>query len=228
MAEQWKFSALFPIFSMPRCLKFLRPLVGGECFFAPSSLILIRMRISIRDFVYGYSVTGRKFATVDHFSAAHTNPEYWLQSPSAIAHLPQNKLEGILRANIASPSAQLLFGHQVKYIVRDETRLELALCRSSSTQECNAVMPNDIISEAISCDYLIGADGSSSIVRQFLGITMHGAEAMQTLVNVHFKSQGLQQLLHPRPAMLYFVFNEVSGRMPSLTRSQKSSRSSHP
>ena len=58
--------------------------------------------------------------------------------------------------------------------------------------------------------YLIGADGSNSFIRKFCHIDMVGQSNMQELLNVHFTCIGLRDLLKPRPAMLYFVFNEVS------------------
>ena len=58
--------------------------------------------------------------------------------------------------------------------------------------------------------YLIGADGSNSLIRKFCNIDMVGKANMQELLNVHFTCMGLRDLLKPRPAMLYFVFNEVS------------------
>lgn len=38
---------------------------------------------------------------------------------------------------------------------------------------------------------------------------MQGNEALQTLINVHFICSKLYKHLKPRPAMLYFTFNEV-------------------
>ena len=35
-----------------------------------------------------------------------------------------------------------------------------------------------------------------------------GEEKLHTLINVHFICKGLKSWLNPRPAMLYFVFNE--------------------
>lgn len=71
----------------------------------------------------------------------------------------------------------------------------------------------------LECKYLIGADGSNSFIRRSLGISMEGEEAMQYLMNVHFTCPGLRQLLQPRPAMLYFVFNEVCLPLSCFVRS---------
>ena len=66
---------------------------------------------------------------------------------------------------------------------------------------------NDL--DYIDFDYLIAADGANSFIRNKIGISLKGKAEMQTLLNVHFSCPGLRELLHPRPAMLYFVFNEV-------------------
>lgn len=62
---------------------------------------------------------------------------------------------------------------------------------------------------SFTCDYLVAADGSNSFVRRQLGIKLEGTEQLHTLINVHFTCPGLRPRLSPRPAMLYFVFNET-------------------
>ena len=57
--------------------------------------------------------------------------------------------------------------------------------------------------------FIIAADGAHSQIREAIGVRLTGQEALQTLMNVHFTCPGLRQLLQPRSAMLYFVFNEV-------------------
>ena len=64
-------------------------------------------------------------------------------------------------------------------------------------------------SNSLTCDYLVAADGSNSFVRRQLGIELQGTDQLQTLINVHFTCPGLRNRLIPRPAMLYFVFNET-------------------
>lgn len=163
---------------------------------------------SWRDFVYCYSVTGRSFARVDHFS--NTPKSFWNDSPSNVVHLPQNKLENIMRNDVAIASdekqglAQILFGHEVTGYdwYHGNGKQHRVRLRSSKDVQTDA--------SEVSCDYLVAADGASSLVRSSLGIPLEGSRVLQTLLNVHFICKGLSSRLSPRPAMIYFVFNEVA------------------
>lgn len=66
--------------------------------------------------------------------------------------------------------------------------------------------------DAISCDYVIAADGAGSSVRAAAGMGLTGRRELGHLVNIHFRCRGLGRLLRAkgqRPGMLYFVYNEV-------------------
>lgn len=59
--------------------------------------------------------------------------------------------------------------------------------------------------ERASFDYVIGADGAHSLMRQLCGIDMAGALNLQSIVNVHFTSSALSKAARENPAMLYFI-----------------------
>jgi 2-polyprenyl-6-methoxyphenol hydroxylase-like FAD-dependent oxidoreductase len=59
--------------------------------------------------------------------------------------------------------------------------------------------------EQASYDYVVGADGAHSLVRQLCGIDMAGTRNLQSIANVHFTSQALSEAARENPAMLYFV-----------------------
>lgn len=59
--------------------------------------------------------------------------------------------------------------------------------------------------EEASFDFVIGADGAHSLVRQLCGIDMAGALNLQSIVNVHFTSKALSEAARENPAMLYFI-----------------------
>lgn len=144
-----------------------------------------------RDFVYCHAVTGRELARVDQFSAAQTPPWHWEASPTNLTHLPQNRLEHLLRDLIDERQCTALFGEEVRGLRVSDGGVAISTDRSE-----------------ILADLVVGADGAGSFVRRAIGVDMVGEECLQTLVNVHF-SCDLDPALF-RPAMLFFVFNETA------------------
>jgi 2-polyprenyl-6-methoxyphenol hydroxylase-like FAD-dependent oxidoreductase len=59
----------------------------------------------------------------------------------------------------------------------------------------------------VTCDYLIGADGSRSVVRAALGAHYVGAAGGRPNVNITFRSLQLAELLRDRPAIHHWVLN---------------------
>jgi 2-polyprenyl-6-methoxyphenol hydroxylase-like FAD-dependent oxidoreductase len=124
--------------------------------------------------------------------------------------LPQNKFENILRKEVLQneSTAELLFGYEAKDIISSLNGTRVLLKRSNyGKAEARGNSKDDDVIE-LNCVYLLAADGANSLARQSLGIPLVGEECIQTLLNVHFTCYGLRDLLKPRPAMLYFVFNE--------------------
>jgi 2-polyprenyl-6-methoxyphenol hydroxylase-like FAD-dependent oxidoreductase len=59
----------------------------------------------------------------------------------------------------------------------------------------------------VSCDYLIGADGSRSVVRSALGAHYVGAAGGRPNVNITFRSSRLAELLKDHPAIHHWILN---------------------
>ena len=59
----------------------------------------------------------------------------------------------------------------------------------------------------VTCDYLVGADGSRSVVRTALGAHYVGAAGGRPNVNITFRSTRLTELLADRPAIHHWVLN---------------------
>ena len=59
----------------------------------------------------------------------------------------------------------------------------------------------------VTCDYLIGADGSRSVVREALGAHYVGAAGGRPNVNITFRSSRLVELLADRPAIHHWILN---------------------
>ena len=62
-------------------------------------------------------------------------------------------------------------------------------------------------SELIECDYLIGADGPRSVVRDAIGARYVGAPGGRPNVNITFRSARLVELVADRPAVHHWVLN---------------------
>jgi 2-polyprenyl-6-methoxyphenol hydroxylase-like FAD-dependent oxidoreductase len=169
-----------------------------------------------RDFVYGYSVLGRQFARVDHFSPEVTDPAYFNMSSTSCVHLPQNALEAILRDEVARVSQKYVgtsfFGYKATDFDFSGPTIQLNARRNSSGSSSSSIksgVGGSASNIIITTDLLIAADGAHSEIRKLAGVGMTGQHGMQVLLNVQFKCDGLSKHLKPRPAMLYFVFNEV-------------------
>ena len=152
-----------------------------------------------RDFVFCHSVLGNQIGRVDNFAPSVTNPSFWQETPANVAHFPQYEFENILRKQVNNLNKDnLFFGSEINDIKYKENKYTLTCSNNRK----------------ISCDYLIGADGSNSLVRKYANIKMKGNNSLQTLINVHFTCKGLKYYINNnsgrsnRPAMLYFVFNE--------------------
>jgi 2-polyprenyl-6-methoxyphenol hydroxylase-like FAD-dependent oxidoreductase len=181
-----------------------------------------------RDFSYCHSVTGRQLIRVDHFT--DTNSKFWDQSPTNIIHLPQNRFEAIMRSEVQrrqlrqdGAKRDSFFGFEAfgfRYLdnkcqlhIRQSQSASVSNQKPQTESTCGSDSGSDnriITPTTIQCDFLIAADGASSPIRNSLGISLNGNSCLQTLMNVHFTCEGLFQKLRPRPAMLYFVFNETT------------------
>jgi len=181
--------------------------IGGKLSNTPASLLYSQLNENFlnRDFSYCHTLTGTELHRVNQLQ--RTDNVFWNSTPSNVAHLAQNKFETILRSVGARESA----AHALVSTYRGYSVKGCTYSPESTTVRAESTF-SDNVHPAIEleCKYLIGADGASSTVRNSLGIAMEGEEAMQHLVNVHFSCPGLRDLLRPRPAMLYFTFNEVT------------------
>lgn len=148
-----------------------------------------------------------------------------------MTHLPQYKFETILHdelhavpfqhetptqslplpsSTVSPPFCRTLFGYELDPVsssfIRHPFRISLnrVAPRSSDT---NYNYANNI---TLYPKYVVAADGSNSMIRRLCNVKLSGKEQIQQLLNVHFECPGLRDLLKPRPAMLHFIFNEVS------------------
>ena len=162
----------------------------------------------LRDFIYCHSITNsesNQFVRIDHFDTK--NHSFRDISPTNVVHLSQNKFENILRCNYIASSGLSLNKYSKLYLGYESIKI-VQTDKNNYIHIRNLVDDNNEI-DIIESPYVIGTDGSNSFIRRQCNIIMEGDESMQSLINVHFRCKGLHKLLKPRPAMLYFVFNEV-------------------
>lgn len=165
---------------------------------------------------------GREYARVNNFQTKEA-VRLWAQSPSNVAHLPQNIVESIFRNHVqVSDFAMCYFGHRVtSLVVTHNGKVEVSI---SALDEMNRQHKHKQTCPPLVCDYLVGADGAGSFVRKWLDIPLRGQTTLSTMVNVHFSvhcgagtntdnSNNINRnFLHSiscKSGMLYFVFNEV-------------------
>jgi len=65
----------------------------------------------------------------------------------------------------------------------------------------------------IGCDFLVGADGGSSVVRRELGIALEGGSAGKSNFNFLFRSERLADVVTLGPAVQYWVLNPSAAGM---------------
>ncbi|CDW87725.1 polyketide hydroxylase-like [Stylonychia lemnae] len=118
-------------------------------------------------------------------------------------HFSQNKLNTILLELLDKQKQDILFQHDYlnHQIIKD------------GQEGCVKIKIEDRQSKGlvdIECDFLVGADGVKSKVRQNLGIEMFGANNIQNFVNLHFRSKEIGELMkkQDRTSMLYFLYNQ--------------------
>jgi 2-polyprenyl-6-methoxyphenol hydroxylase-like FAD-dependent oxidoreductase len=63
----------------------------------------------------------------------------------------------------------------------------------------------------IECDYLVGCDGASSLVRKSIGSEFVGIPVLQCAQSFHIRAPQLRRLLPGKPAWLYFSLNPRRG-----------------
>jgi len=111
--------------------------------------------------------------------------------------IPQYKVEAVLRAHAAAqPSTTLRFG----------TRLE-AVTQSPDGVEARVVDVASGEASTVRAQYLIGADGSRSQVREFIGARMEGDYAFAQHIGYVLRSPALSEIFAERRAIMYWLCN---------------------
>lgn len=117
--------------------------------------------------------------------------------------IPQYKLEAVLREHALSlPGVNLRYGVEFANYDEDATGLNVRFRDVETGNE-----------EVLRADYLIGADGARSAVRDAIGATMHGTYGLSRNYNIIFHAPGLAEA-HPHgPGIMICQINDD---VPSL------------
>ena len=126
--------------------------------------------------------------------------------------IPQYCLEEVLRERAQSlPGVELRFNCELK----------------SFTQSAGGVraLLHDLVhaeSEPIDIDYLVGADGARSLVREAIGARMQGEHGLSRNYNIVFRAPGLAQAHGHGPAIMYWLVNrDTPGLIGPMDRGDK-------
>ena len=136
---------------------------------------------------------GSLLGVVDHFPRG---PDHAI-SPTWECNLPQHVLVDLLReAAQRSRLCRLLEGFRAE-VSEHQSDIRVALLDGNSERR-----------HEVRCRYAVCADGAHSTCREMLGIRrVKNTPVLQHLINVHFLSPGLAELLRKRiMGMLYFVY----------------------
>ena len=116
--------------------------------------------------------------------------------------IPQYTVEEVMRAHAVSlPGVQIRFDCEMLGFEQDAERVRVRL-RDAGEGEVT-----------VDADYLVGADGARSPVRDAIGAKMQGAYGLSRNYNIVFRAPGLAEA-HPHgPAIMYWQLNP---QMPSL------------
>jgi len=117
--------------------------------------------------------------------------------------IPQYLVEDVLRAHAATlPSVTITFRHELVSLQQDKSGVRAEV----RNLETGAI-------ETIRSEYLIGADGSRSAVREAIGSRLHGASGLSRNYNIVFRAPGLDQAHAHGRAIMYW---QVNRQVPSL------------
>ncbi|MGE3646467.1 MAG: FAD-dependent monooxygenase [Beijerinckiaceae bacterium] len=184
------------------------------------SCVVVERRTGMHNIPKGQNLTGR---TIEHFwswgiademRAARFLPpgfstsgvttyktlssDYWyaIEGREAVKQfyfqpndrLPQYQMEKVLRARLGDmPAAETLFGWAAKSIVQDENGVRVTVADAGGEEL------------TLEGEYVVGCDGSHSLVREQIGITRSGADHDQLMALIVFRSKQFHEGLKRFP-----------------------------
>jgi 2-polyprenyl-6-methoxyphenol hydroxylase-like FAD-dependent oxidoreductase len=141
------------------------------------------------------SLSGRKLADI----IGSLNAGVEMLSPCRRLFISQPSLEPILRRRAKEAGAQVLEGHAVASVEQDASGVTVTVSDvdSDETKELRA-------------QYLVGADGAHSVVRELLGIPLDGRGVFSNSITIYFTAD-LSPQLGGKPLSVIYINNPVFG-----------------
>ena len=117
--------------------------------------------------------------------------------------IPQYKLETVLKAHAQSlPSVKFCFSSEL------ESFVQVAHGAQATVRDLRSGAKH-----TVRCDYLVGADGARSTVREAIGAKMVGKYGLSRNYNIVFRAPGLAEAHSHGRAIMYW---QINAEMPSL------------
>jgi 2-polyprenyl-6-methoxyphenol hydroxylase-like FAD-dependent oxidoreductase len=130
-------------------------------------------------------------------STATAGPDAWWPTPEPPHRANQIYIEPVLFECVGShPRIRILNRAEVEDFTQDETGVT-ALARHLDSGE----------RRTIRCHFLVGCDGSRSMVRRTIGARFRGTPVIQRVQSTCFRAPNLLKLLPGKRAWLYLSFN---------------------
>jgi 2-polyprenyl-6-methoxyphenol hydroxylase-like FAD-dependent oxidoreductase len=155
------------------------------------------------DIVSATSVTGIEFSRVlipargARGTPAAAGPDTTWPTPEHTHRCNQKFFEPVLFAHAAEQP-----------LIRILHRTEIAdLAQNEQGVAASAVDLDNGTRSTIECDYLVGCDGASSLVRKSIGSEFVGTPVLQYAQSFYVRAPQLRNLLPGKPAWLYFSLN---------------------
>ena len=117
--------------------------------------------------------------------------------------IPQYKLEAVMRTHAQSlPGVQIRFGQELRAFDQDASGVTATVRDAADGTE-----------RQVRTDYLVGADGARSRVRDLIGARMEGTPGLSRNHNIIFRAPGLAEA-HPHgPGIMFW---QINPEVPSL------------
>jgi 2-polyprenyl-6-methoxyphenol hydroxylase-like FAD-dependent oxidoreductase len=155
------------------------------------------------DIVSATSVTGIELSRVpipargERGTPAAAGPDTSWPTPEHTHRCNQKFFEPVLFAHAAEqPRIRILHRTEITELVQAEHGvIASAVALDAGTRS------------TIECDYLVGCDGASSLVRKSIGSEFIGNPVLQYAQSFHVRAPQLKSLISGKPAWLYFSLN---------------------